>query len=110
MSILFIKSKDIVSPKQHVLGGTVEIQAVLKDSLESGDTVTIQIQDAYERKKVEDVAMTEVTPGVYSYSWQSTEGGVTDEPGIYRAFISVTSGGNVYIDKTEFEMIDIMET
>ena len=109
MSIQFIKTKTIISPKTYVLGSTVEIETILKDELSSGDTITIQIQDAWGRKKVEDVAMSEVTSSVYNYLWQTTVGGVTDEVGIYTAFVSVTVSGNTYIDTTTFELQDLME-
>ena len=109
MSIQFVKTKATITPKQYVLGTTVDIQSILSDELASADTITIQIEDAFDRIKVEDVAMTEVTPSVYNYLWQSTVGGITDEAGIYTAFVSVTIDGKVYVDSTTFEMVDTME-
>ena len=109
MAIQFVKTKTTMSPKKYVLGTTVEIQTVLSDELASADTIVIQIEDSWDRKKVEDVAMTEITPSVYTYLWQSTVGGITDEAGIYTAFISVTVNGLTYVDSTQFEMVNTME-
>jgi len=109
MGIQFVKTKTTISPKEYVLGTTVEIETVLRDELASADTITILIQDEWDRVKVNHEAMTEVTPSVYSYLWQSTQGGVTDEPGVYTAFISVTVNERTYVDMTTFEMRNLME-
>jgi len=109
MTIQFVKTKATSSPKQYILGTTVDIETILSDELSSADTITVQIEDSWDRIKIQDAAMTEVTPSVYNYLWQSTAGGVTDEAGIYTAFITVTTNGQIYIDSTEFEMINILE-
>ena len=107
--IQFIKTRTFNGPKEYVLGTAVYIETVLSADLESSDLITIQIQDSWDRIKVEDVAMTEVTPGVYSYVWQTTVGGITDEAGIYTAYISVTVDSCTYIDYTTFELRNLME-
>ena len=109
MSIQFVKTKATITPKKYVLGSTVDIQTILSDELESADTISIQIEDSWDRIKIEDVSMTEITPSVYNYLWQSTAGGITDEAGIYTAFISVTIDSQIYVDSTIFEMVNIME-
>ena len=109
MSIQFIKTKATITPKQYILGTTVEIQTILSDELASADAIHIQIEDPWDRVKVDNLAMTEVTPSVYNYLWQSAIGGVTDEAGIYTAFISVTVNGQTYVDSTRFEMVNTME-
>ena len=107
--IQFIKTKTFNGAKVYVLGTTVYIETILSDELASSDLITIQIQDAWDRIKVEDVAMAEVTPGVYSYAWQTTVGGITDEAGTYTAFVSVTVDSNTYVDYTTFELVNFME-
>ena len=109
MSIQFVKTKATSTPKKYVLGTTVDIETILSDSLASADTISIQIEDSWDRIKVEDQVMTEITPSVYNYLWQSTVGGITDEAGIYTAFVSVTVNGKTYVDSTKFEMVNTME-
>ena len=109
MYVSFIKTKATLSPKKYILGGVVVIEAVLEEELESSDTINIQIEDMFDRVKVDNLAMTEVTPGVYRYYWQTTVGGVTDEAGAYQAFISAVSGGVTYVDASRFELVNTME-
>jgi len=109
MYVSFIKSKATLYPKVYTLGGVVVIEAVLEEALESADTINLRIEDMWDRAKVENLAMTEVTPGVYRYYWQTVVGGVTDEAGIYQAFVSVVSEGNTYVDQSQFELVNTMD-
>lgn len=109
MYVSFIKTKATLYPKTYTLGGVVVIEAVLEEPLESGDTINVRIEDMWDRAKVQNEAMTEVTPGVYRYYWQTVTGGVTDEAGTYQSFVSVVSGGNTFVDHSQFELVNIMD-
>jgi len=109
MYVSFIKTKATLYPKIYTLGGVVVIEAVLEEALESGDTINVRIEDMWDRTKVDNLAMTEVTPGVYRYYWQTVVGGITDEAGTYQAFVSVVSDGNTYVDHSMFELVNTME-
>jgi hypothetical protein len=83
------------------LGTAVRISDVL--SVSNPDTVKITIEDPVETVKVDDATMTESTPIIYSYIYQSDE---DDEEGDYVVTITATKGDYSSVVKTVFTLIE----
>jgi hypothetical protein len=68
------------------------------------DVVTIEIEDPSDIVKVNYVPMTQVSPDVYEYVFQSI---ATDDDGNYQVTIKATYGAYTATEQSYFTMLDI---